>query len=408
MSAIPQSYPVVVESPESKISTLTGVLEELVHVENSFVLESGATQVRLNVVARDVETARRRASRIGQVVEVGSPSPLRYYANQKALPYRRSRVMSRFKRGRFNVQGGTGSHQAAAPPLHPADSTAPTSGVGMDVGESVDSLLGPAALTEATPAQRARRARRRAQARRKNPTLSRKRSRIAKRTSRRPSVAAKRKRSMRRTRRRTKRFRGRYDPHYESGAMTESQQQQNIESSLAGYDLATNFYRNIASAPTEWLQSNRGRKVVMDGIADIRLREGNAPADVLEAYYFDQKLPLTEPPLAASTVSGDVAEAQYEVKAAFIGDRETNIAVGNIQRFSEAVCDAQETGPKEATFKVNATNQEAAENHVRETLYRLNLKAGSVVKAAGSGVPLQLTQDARAETGTDPSLLSDL
>lgn len=598
MNAIPQSYPVLVEfAAGAKTPVLGGVLGELVHVGNSTVAESGTTQVRLAVAARDESTARQRASKFGQVLEVGKPSPLQHYANQKALPYRRSFIMSRFKRGRFNVQGGAGSHQAASAPTHPDQVSSPASGVGMSVGESVDALLGrkptfsPQRVdemrkfdTEFVLPREIRPGDRIAMpgfgvqevagvqidgttatfvlrgAKGERETVSQHTSNDVERViGYTPEYAAAYGESCNKHRGKKKR-----KPAPKTEGRTTMPTKPALESTLAGYEEATRLYQQIASAPVEWLRSNRGRKIVMDGIDGVRLREGNVPADALESFYLDDRLPLTEPPLAAGTVNDTVAESGtmqwgfrygynfgqiggkqgvdkirdylrkhagregvdfrigspnsntievkisrgihvgfemaqflgnvmggtrldnpnvaeslnentvppgllkwvndyklarqygnvslakqlkagidkeikrlklnpkavygedprpgqgttvgigedgpglYEVRATFPGERETNIAVGNILRFSEAVQDAKGIGPTEAAFTVNAVDASAAENHVRETLYRLNLKAGSVVKVAGSGVPLQLTQDARAETGTDPALLFDL
>lgn len=295
MNAIPQCYPVTVECKDGKPDTITeGVTGELVNVRKSHILESGTEQVQLLVAARSEAMARERAERVtqGKVVEVGPPSPLQDYTKRKALPYRRSFIMSRYKRGRFCQQGGTGSHQAAS---LPNATPQPSAGVGMAMGESIKSLMGPDPLIEATAAQRAARERRRKQFRAKHPKLARKRAIAAKKAARKGTVQAKRRKARHMTRRRTARFRGKFDPRFEDTTMTESTATPTLESQLSGYSEASKLHQQLSKAPLEWRESTRGRKVIADAIYGVRLREGNAPADALEDAYLSMPEKLKDP-----------------------------------------------------------------------------------------------------------------
>lgn len=217
MLAVPHVYPVVVELKTAGRSAplLSGVLGELVSVGKTHVTESGSQRVQVHVAARDEATARRRVASVveGKIIEVGDPSPLQHYASQKALPYRRSFVYGRTKPGRFNVQGGGGAHAKASAPAHP-DTSPPSTGVGMSVGEALDELLGESPVTEATASQRAARDKRRARWRAQNPALARKMALIAKRTARKRvgKMKGKRKRSAMLA----QRHKGKYDPNFES------------------------------------------------------------------------------------------------------------------------------------------------------------------------------------------------
>jgi len=145
MRAIPQCYPVTVESAagDQQEVVTEGVVAELYVAGQPIMMESGNVVTKLRVVARSEEMARERAERVtkGVVVEVGTPTPLQDYSKRKALPYRRSFVMSRFKRGRFCQQGGTGIYQGTVLPDVSTDTGSP-------IGEAVDSLMGPQLLSE--------------------------------------------------------------------------------------------------------------------------------------------------------------------------------------------------------------------------------------------------------------------
>jgi len=298
MRAIPQCYPVTVEFLDGKQpeAITEGVVAELYAAGNPTIAESGSVVTQLRVVARSEAMARERAERAtkGVVVEVGSPSPLQDYTKRKALPYRRSFVMSRFKRGRFCQQGGTGSHQGAS---LPDAGNMPSTGVGIPMGESVD------ALVEASPAQRAARERRRRQFRAKNPQTARKLSLAAKKSGRRGSTKTKRRKTAHKNRRRTARFRGKTNPHFEDQQLVTTTVP-TLESVLSGYRAANALHTQLLSAPSAWLESTRGRKIILDAIYKIRMAEGNTPADALEAAYLDgqYKQPLQELKTMATTI----------------------------------------------------------------------------------------------------------
>lgn len=251
MNAIPQCYSVVVEvDGRNTVPVTEGVLGELVSIGDPVVTESGTSRVVVNVAARTESDARSRAEKVtqGAVLEVSKPSPLQHFAKQKALPHRRSFIMTRYKRGRYNQQGGSGSYQ---PPAASSAGAMQSQGVGLPVGESVAILMGPEPSLDESPVTEAGEPFRMASMKAEFKTQPE--EPMPKPTS--PPV--------------------------------ESVETPSLESLLSGYPQATKLHQKLSKTPVEWLESNRGRKIVVDAIHDIRLREGNAPADALESTYVD-------------------------------------------------------------------------------------------------------------------------
>jgi len=287
MQAVPECYPVTIEFSGQPGKAITeGVVSELYSAGQTVMTESGNAQTQLRVVARSESMARERAERVtkGVVVEVGSPSALQDYTKRKALPYRRSFVMSRFKRGRFSQQGGAGASVAAA---LPDAGNVPSTGVGIPMGESVDSLMGPEQVDEASAAQRSKRERRRRQFRAKHPATVRKMRIAGKKAGRKGSVKNARRKTAHRNRRKTARFKGKTNPHYEDVNVLDSTPEPTVESVVSGYKAANALHTQLMQAPSAWLESTRGRKTIIDSIHNIRLAEGNVPANALEAAYLD-------------------------------------------------------------------------------------------------------------------------
>lgn len=238
MNSIPQCYPVTVSfRGDGERLAVSGMLPELVQLQHTRMLESGGGYAYLHVVARNPATARIRAESATRctVVEVGEPSPLQHFSSQKALPHRRSFVMSRFKRGRFSQQGGAGAH---TPAVAASNTGVQNSGAGLSVGESVVALLGRKPEDKEME-----------QARRSPPKVK-------------ESTTTKR----------------------------ESVDKPSLDSLLRGYPKATALHLMLSKTPQVWRESTRGRKVIVDGIYDVRMAEGSGPADCLESAYLNDDL----------------------------------------------------------------------------------------------------------------------
>lgn len=359
MHPFPGRYKVTVEtglgikSQQLQASLAGTVWADLVAPSKDFHESVGC--VHLDIVARDHQTAASRAVAVIQslgesavVVEVGQPVPL------PKLPYRRSFVFSRFKRGRHNTQGGNGMGGATQMPVPSTPvATAPLQeemesiyddddneiGTVMEIDGEFRALLGEIPdltfiwqkfktfddaydavvkgnrilksltyhsenprhaakmgeilrkfvmhdklakgeqldaatlnkLTEATDAQRRQREIRRRQFRSQNPGLVRKLALAARRNKSKMQAGLRRNRNRINTR--TARFKGKFDPNYES---------------LAAFPAAQRLAEKLCQRPPEWLRSIEGKRVVESSASQILMRYGteaeSAFLDLTEAY----------------------------------------------------------------------------------------------------------------------------
>lgn len=364
LESLPAAYPVSLRLNEASVRevALPKVLSDLVLLGSVKMVES-VEHLQISVLARNLETAKRRAAVVaesvrGVIVEVGEPTPLQHYAKQKALPYRRSFVYGRYKPGRFSVQGGEGLH-------NPAPSTANVSAnnpVGLPLGEAVDPYKAARHHIKMqylalgfSPEESEEQASLELEElldklRQKHPNLN---------TTQLASLASRKAKADR------------------ERIMQGKKQNESAASKLKGFPYAQSVNAELSRMPVEWFSTSQGRHLTVEAISRVLEREGDKPASVLEDTYlgYVRRHHTTG---VDSPAPQSPAVKEHKVVAKFYDERARDFAVANIARFCESCTCAEKQPGLSAMFLLQSEDQDA-KSEVEEALYRMNLKQRSIV-----------------------------
>lgn len=144
--------------------------------------------------------------------------------------------------------------------------------------------------------------------------------------------------------------------------------------SLRGYPKALKVNETLRNLPPEFLNSNRGRRVVYDAVEMIRREEGHTPAEIISDAYMDSQTVVT----GALDELGPIQLGEHKVCLSFPTQESRDKALVGAVQFCEQCSEAVPWGKSGVEFHVSAESAGRARSLIEGAIYRMNIRQFSL------------------------------